>query len=227
MAAPGASDTVVVVTGGDPVDPAHLPALPREAFVIAADSGVDRALALGLVVGLAIGDFDSVEPASLLHVAERGAAVERHPVAKDATDLELALDAALQRGAARIVVIGGYGGRLDHLLANALLLASPAYADVAIEAQMGPAHVTVIRDQAALAGPAGDLVSLFAMHGDALGVRTEGLLYPLDDEVLRPGATRGVSNELTTGIATVSIRGGVLVAVQPGQLGTHHHPRTP
>ena len=227
MAAPGASETVIVVTGGDPVDPALLPALPAAALVIAADSGVDRAIALGLRVDLAIGDFDSVDPASLRFVAERGATVERHPVAKDATDLELALDAALRQQPTRIVVIGGHGGRLDHLLANALLFAAPAYAEVALVAQMGPARVTVVRHHASLTGPVGDLVSLLALHGGATGVRSEGLLYPLDDEDLFPGATRGVSNELTNGAAMVSIRGGVLVAVQPGQLGTHHQTRTP
>ena len=227
MAAPGASETVIVVTGGDPVDPAHLPALPPGAFVIAADSGTDRALALGLRVDLAIGDFDSVDPASLRQVADAGATVERHPAAKDATDLELALDAALRSEPTHVVVIGGHGGRLDHLLANALLLAAPAYAGVSVVAQMGPARVTVVRDHADLAGPVGDLVSLLALHGGATGVRTEGLLYPLDDEDLLPGATRGVSNELTTGVAAVRIRAGVLVAVQPGQLGTHHLMRTP
>jgi len=226
MAAPGASEMVIVVTGGDPVDPAHLPALSAGARVIAADSGVDRAMALGLRVDLAIGDFDSVDPASLRWAAGQGAAIERHPAAKDATDLELALDAAVREQPARIVVIGGHGGRLDHLLANALLLAAPAFAGVALVAQMGPARVTVVRDHVDLAGPVGDLVSLLAVHGGARGVRTGGLLYPLDDEDLLPGATRGVSNELTAGAATVSIRGGVLVAVQPGQVGTHHT-RTP
>jgi len=227
MAAPGASRTVIVVTGGDPVDPDDLPTLPEGASVIAADSGIDRALALGLRVDLAIGDLDSVDAASLREVVEHGAAVERHPVAKDATDLELALDAALREGPERLIVIGGHGGRLDHLLANALLLARPAYARVTVMAQMGPARVTVVRDRTSLSGPVGGLVSLLALHGLVGGVRTDGLLYPLRDEDLLPGSTRGVSNELTRGVAEVTIRTGVLLAVQPGPLGTHHQKRTP
>jgi len=222
MAAPGASDTVVVVTGGDPVARSHLPTLPLGTRVIAADSGIEHAHALGLVVDLAIGDFDSVSPEALAHASAEGATVERHPVAKDATDLELALDAALAMRPARVLVLGGHGGRLDHLLANALLLAAPAYAAVEVTAQMGAARVTVVRSEAHLTGPLGDLVSLMALHGPANGVTTRGLLYPLTGEDLVPGSTRGVSNELVHEEAAVTVGGGVLVAVQPGQIGTHH-----
>jgi thiamine pyrophosphokinase len=60
------------------------------------------------------------------------------------------------------------------------------------------------------------------LHGPALGVTTSGLLYTLDHEDLHPGSTRGVSNELTRSPGRVSIEHGVLVAIQPGSLGTHH-----
>lgn len=221
MAAPGASDTVIVVTGGDPVERSDLPVLPPGAVVVAADSGIDRAHDLGLRVDVAVGDFDSVS-SSALEAAERdGAQVQRHPEAKDATDLELALWAALDLQPARIAVIGGHGGRLDHLLANALLLASAAFAGVDLVAQMGPARVTVVRRSSHLDGSPGDLVTLLALHGRASGVTTEGLLYPLHDAELAAGSTRGVSNELTAPTATVQLRSGVLLAVQPGPTGSN------
>ena len=227
MAAPGASEMVVVVTGGDPVDPAHLRDLPPAAYVIAVDSGIDHAQALGLTIDLAIGDFDSVSAAGLAGVEASGALVERHPIAKDATDLELALDAAIDRRPARIHVLGGHGGRLDHLLGNALLLAAPRYSAAEVTARMGTAHLTVVRQLSELHGPIGDLVSLVPLHGPAEGVTTSNLRYPLDREDLAPGSSRGISNELTRPSATVEIRRGVLVAIQPGHLGPHHqeHPQ--
>ena len=97
-------------------------------MVVAADSGVAHALALGLAVDVAVGDFDSLDPRVLEAVEAAGTRVERHPAAKDATDLELAIDVAVGLGAARIVVLGGHGGRLDHFLANALVLAAPQLA---------------------------------------------------------------------------------------------------
>ena len=216
--------TIVVVTGGDPVDPAELAdLLPADAqiVVIAADSGVRRAHELGLRVTLAIGDFDSVDADDLAAVTAAGATVERHPEAKDATDLELALDAALARRPERVVVIGGHGGRLDHFLANAMLLAARTYEGVEVVAQMGPARVTVVHRAAKVHGRRGDLVTLVPAHGTAAGVTTDGLLYPLTDEDLAPGSTRGVSNELTGTAATVSLRSGTLLVVQPGERGTH------
>jgi thiamine pyrophosphokinase len=226
MAAPGASDTVIVVTGGDPVDRAALAHLPADALVIAADSGIEHAQDLGLTIDVAIGDFDSVAPSALEAAVAAGATVERHPEAKDATDLELALDAALLRGARCVHVLGGHGGRLDHLLANALLLAAPRYAAAGLVAHMGAARVTVVRDEANLTGSHGDIVTLLAVGGPALGVTTSGLLYPLHDDDLLPGSTRGVSNELTRAEGGVRVRGGVLLAVQPGQTGTHQQRTT-
>ncbi|MEO6318539.1 MAG: thiamine diphosphokinase [Acidimicrobiales bacterium] len=222
MAAPGASNTVVVVTGGDPVDPTHLRDLPPGARVVAADSGIDHAHALGLVVDLAIGDFDSVSAEGLLRAHDDGATMERHPTAKDATDLELALDAALSFGPSHIHVLGGHGGRLDHLLANALLLGSPTYAAALITAQMGAARVTIVWERAELHGPLGDTVSLLPLHGRATGVRTTGLLYPLVDEDLLPGSSRGISNELVDEHARVTVTAGVLAAIQPGRLDPNH-----
>jgi thiamine pyrophosphokinase len=226
MPAPRASQTIIVVTGGDPISRDALALLPEGAQVVAADSGVDRALELGLPVHVAVGDFDSVDPAGLRAAAAAGAVIERHPIAKDATDLELALDVALTHHPARIHVLGGHGGRLDHLLGNALLLAAPAYAGVEVVAQMGEALVTVIRSEATLTGAPGDLVTLLAVHGIARRVRTEGLLYPLVGEDLRPGSTRGISNELVADSAHVALDRGVLLAVQPGQPGTHQRTRT-
>jgi thiamine pyrophosphokinase len=217
---PRAGDDVVclVVTGGDPVPAGALDGLPDHAFVIGADSGVATAVGLGLRVDLAIGDFDSLDPCVLAEVARAGAVVERHPVAKDATDLELALDAALDRGATRVVVVGGHGGRLDHLLANALVLAAPRHAGVVVEARMGDARVWVARPDApcCVAGAPGTTVSLLPVGGPATGITTTGLAYELRDGELGPGTTRGVSNEMTGVSAAVRLTGGTLLVVVPG-----------
>ncbi len=227
MAAPSAKGTIVVVAGGDPVLPAERAWVPDEATVIAADSGLDHAHALGLRVDVVVGDLDSVTPRALARAEADGARIERHPAAKDATDLELAMDAANATGPARIVVLGGHGGRVDHLLANAALLPADRYAAAEVVAHMGGATLTVVRSEAEVLGAPGELVSLLALHRPATGVTTHGLLYPLSGEDLLPGSTRGVSNELVASPARVSLSTGVLLVVQPGSIGTHHLQRTP
>lgn len=229
MAAPGASDsTWMVVTGGDPIDRAVLAGIPAGTPVIAADSGIDHALSLGLHVDVAIGDFDSVSSVGFDVATAAGAVVERHPAAKDATDLELALDAAVERGARRVHVLGGHGGRLDHLLANALLLAADRYRSLLLTARMGSATVTVARADAEVIGHPGDTVSLLAVNGRACGVTTVGLRYPLRDEDLFAGSTRGVSNVLEGERARVRLRDGVLLVVHlTDDHGSSTEPLTP
>jgi thiamine pyrophosphokinase len=206
----------LVFPGGEPVDGAIAARLPDTAVtVIAADSGVEHALAHGRGVDLVVGDLDSADPAAVDAAVAGGADVRRYPPDKDKTDLELALNEARDIGAARVIVVGGSGGRLDHFLANALLLASPSFADLDIEALIGGARITVIHLDARLSGAPGDLVSLLAVGGTARGVRTGGLRFPLDGEDLLPGSTRGLSNELVEPVAAVSLEHGVLLAVQP------------
>jgi thiamine pyrophosphokinase len=184
-------------------------------LVIAADGGAAEAFRLGLHVDVLVGDLDSITPEDLGAVEAGGGAVERHPQDKDATDLELALDRATASGATRVVVAGGGGGRFDMTMANALLLASPRWAGLQLDAIFGRARLTVVRTRRELAGAPGSTVSLLAMGGAAVCVRTEGLRWALDDETLEPGSTRGISNELMGAAATVSVERGVIVVVQP------------
>jgi thiamine pyrophosphokinase len=210
---------VLVFAGGDPTPAEVAAGLPADAFVIAADSGAAHARASGRAVDLLVGDLDSIDPSLTDALEAGGTRVDRHPAAKDQTDLALALDAALALEPSAITVVGGHGGRLDHLVANALLLAADDYAGVAVDARMGPATLTVVRGRRELRGPVGDLVSLLPAGGPATGVTTEGLMFPLTGATLRPGTTWGVSNQLVAPVGAVSVVTGVVLAVQPGCLG--------
>lgn len=212
--------TVVVVAGGESIA-AHVDDLPRDALVVAADSGIDRAHDANLRVDIAVGDFDSVTPAGLERAESDGARIERHPAEKDATDLELALEVAVKENATDIVVVGmGGGPRLDHFIANVLVLASPRWAVCNVSARTNDARVWVVqggREPTELRGNRGDLVTLLPMGADAHGVETSGLHYSLDVESLRIGSTRGVSNVIQTSPATVRLTEGTLLAILPGQ----------
>lgn len=208
----------IVVAGGDR-DLDAVPAAWADALVIGADSGVDFALALGLHIDVAVGDMDSVSAAGLQRAEASGARVERHPAEKDKTDLELALDAAVGAGATDALVIGVGGGRLDHLLANVLLLTSPAWARCRITAVTGTARVHVVRggDPAVeLVAEVGELLTLLAVGGEARGVTTSGLQYALHHEPLAAGTSRGVSNVVESTPVTIQLEDGTLLAVFPG-----------
>lgn len=210
-------DTVVIFAGGGKPVARRVRALAASAsFVIAADSGADHARILGVPVDLAVGDFDSISADGLAALEHEGVRVERHPTDKDATDLELALTAAAALQPRRVVVVGGTGGRLDHLLGELSLFAAEAYRGVELDALLGHATVHVIHRERPLDGRVGEVISLLALHGPASGVVTDGLVYPLRGETLQSGSTRGLSNLFAAPQARVAVAGGVLVAVRPG-----------
>ena len=205
-------DVIVVASGPGPrLD------LPDARTVVAADGGLDRAMALGLDVDVVLGDLDSVSSEALAAAEAAGARVVRHPEAKDETDLELALDEAVRLGAKRVLVVASAEGRLDHLLGSLLLLGAERYAALELDAAVGGAHVHVIRRERQLAGEPGDLVSLLALGGPASGVSTHGLEYPLVGETLEPGSSRGISNVFQDACARVVVGEGVVIAIRPGR----------
>lgn len=192
-------------------------------LVIAADGGARLAQALGVSLDLWVGDGDSLGEAGIAALAATGVPIERSRPDKDETDVELAVDAALARGAARLIIVGALGGeRVDHALANVSLLASddligrPAIlldARSRISLLRGPSPDGEI-GRLSLGLEPGAMVSLLPYGGDAEGVTTDGLAYPLADETLRLGPARGVSNVVARREASVSLRRGLLLVVE-------------
>lgn len=206
-------DTAVIVIGGDPVPPAALTDLPERRWVIAADSGLDHARNIGLPVDVLVGDLDSVTEES--RAAHTGA-VDQHSPEKDATDLELAMSMAVgMPNIGRLIVLGGQGGRLDHLLANAAVIASDRFAGHDVEWIAGLTRVHVVRDHCQLHGVPDDLVSLVPIGGDVTGVTTSGLKWQLTDATIPAGSAIGVSNVLLRPVASVTLKSGRLLAIQP------------
>lgn len=189
------------------VDPSDAAVARAADLVLAADGGAAHLARWGVACDLVIGDLDS---SGALDPAQR---VERHPAEKDKTDTELAVDRAFASGADEVVVLGALGSeRTDHALANALL---PAL-DPRVRLVRGATSVRAVRagGRIELAGAPGSLVTLLAVGGDATGVRTEGLRYPLRDETLALGSSRGVSNVIVAQLAAVSVGSGTLLVVQ-------------
>ena len=193
-------------------------------LVVAADGGARHAPALGLLVDAWVGDGDSISVAELAALEGAGTDLQRVPVDKDQTDTELAIDVAIQRGAARITILGALGGpRLDHGLANVALLAGPAL--IGIDAVLYDARATRLSLITApdsrgdpverpIAGRIGDVVSLLPLADAARGVTTGGLRFPLAAEDLPLGTTRGVSNVRTATAAAVRLESGRLLVIE-------------
>lgn len=194
-----------------------------DAVVIAADGGARHAAALGLQIDRWVGDGDSLGEAGVAELIAAGIRVERAPPDKDESDTELAVLTACRLGANELVILGALGGaRIDHALANVALLGLPELAGLDVRLLAADARVRQLFGTGAdgapgfldLEGRVGDLVTLLPVGADAEGVTTRGLQFALDDEPLRVGRTRGLSNVRTARQAGVTLRRGRLLIVE-------------
>ena len=206
----------VIIFAGGTIQPgvAVEQALAEGQLIIAADSGAATALALGYVPTLIVGDFDSLAPETQKELERLGSQVAEAPVEKDETDTELAIEAARKQGASRITLLGALGGtRFEHSIANLLLLAG--FETLPLEIVDGNARAWLLRGPGTttIEGKEGDLLSLFPLTGNASGVQTEQLYYPLLNETLYFGKPRGISNVLQGTQAYVTLDDGLLLLV--------------
>lgn len=204
----------VIFANGDLYQPEQvLDTLESEDLLIAVDGGARHCTSLGLLPHYAIGDFDSLTQAEQDNLRTQGVKLVPFPARKDFTDLELALRHAHKLGCDPLLVYGALGSRWDQSLANVLLLASPDLEGITIRLIEGNQEIRLLRPghQTNLAGQAGDTLSLIPLAGDAGGITTQGLEYPLHQETLLFGATRGVSNVLTGIEASIRFEQGLLL----------------
>ena len=186
-------------------------------MILCADGGCRHAGAAGVRPDAVLGDLDSLPPEAEAKLREEGVEFVVHPRAKDETDLELGLLYAVERGATAITVVGAWGGRIDHALGNLFLLAHPRLVGIDVRIVSSTQTVVLVRREARFRGVSGDLLSLLPLGGDARGITTTGLAYPLCDESLPLGPARGISNVFTGPEATVRLGSGLLVAVHTRQ----------
>lgn len=189
-------------------------------LVVCADGGVRAGLRAGRPIDLVVGDLDSATAADLDAALAVGARIERFPTAKDESDLELAMAAAVAAGADRITVHLAAGGRLDHQLANLLVLASPRWIQVGIDAWVGHDRVWVVRERLVAALTVGASVAIQAVTGPAT-VTTSGLEFALAGEVLHPAEARGIANAVVSSPVEVHVDDGVVLVIGADDQSAH------
>jgi thiamine pyrophosphokinase len=206
---------VLIVANGEITSWEHFP-IDDGAFkiVIAVDGGYQHCQTLGIHVDIVIGDHDSLQERDLEELQHSGTQRLFYPAEKDEIDLELALIHAVEIGAEEIVVIGGLGGRFDMTLANLTLLAHPKLSGVLITFWHNQQKIWLLQPPGTeIKGNIGDTLSLLPFGGEARGIKTTNLAYPLQGESLPFGPARGVSNVFIGEIASISLESGMLLAV--------------
>lgn len=182
--------------------------------IVAADGGWAKAQRCGVAADVVIGDLDSLTVAERDALDRTDVKVLRYPTEKDRTDLEIALDYAMSLNPEKILLWGFWGGRLDHSLANLLLLEKAVQQRIPVEIVTDAERAHLVSEHLDLGGAAiGDLVSLLPLTATVERVRTVGLKYALVGETLRRASSRGVSNLVNANPVRIEFESGLLFVV--------------
>ncbi len=194
--------------------------------VFAVDKGLEYVEALGVMPDYLIGDFDTVnqelfeEYESRIARGEIPVILERHPVMKDATDTELAVDVAMEMGAECITLFAATGSRLDHLLANLALLLKTAKQHVSMHIVDAYNRIRILSDNDAKRcvllkeEQFGQYISLLPVSAMVEGVTLRGALYPLENTIIYQGESKTVSNEIIERYMEIEIASGVMLVIE-------------
>lgn len=207
------------IVAGGPTD--HLPLMTEHyedsgIIWVGVDRGLYHLLQDRIVPKKAFGDFDSVSEEELEWMRSFGLDFDIHPCEKDKTDLEIALDWALQQRPEEIKLFGATGGRLDHALANIQLLSRGLDEGIPIvlidhqnKIEMASPGTYRLDKEAEYR-----YVSFLAFSKEVIGIHLQGFKYPLENQTITWGSTLCISNEITKKYGTFSFSTGILLIIK-------------
>ena len=181
-------------------------------FVIGVDGGCRWCLKNDHPIDLAVGDFDSLSKTDIQALTSMAIEIERHPVDKDFTDLELALATAMNKSPATITVLGVWGGRVDHSLANLLCIAMQSgQVPVKMPGPDESGYLIKNQQKITITAEINHCISILALGNDCSGVSNSGLKYPLNNAHIKQGTGIGLSNLTTEILSEISLQEGILL----------------
>jgi thiamine pyrophosphokinase len=183
----------------------------EEDYIICADGGLKNAEYLGLSPDLIVGDMDSYDG----NTGKFSCKIISFSREKDKTDTELAMEYARDISPQEIIIIGALGRRFDHSLGNVHLLLKGFTMGIPVIILDSYQRIDLVwKDLYIDSGKAGGLISLLPFSGEVKGIVTSGLKYPLENETLYPGETRGISNEILQIPFSITVKSGLLLVIR-------------
>ncbi len=206
---------VLILVNGELHQSPTLLQLVKEAdCIIAADGGARHCEVLQCLPDTLIGDLDSIPGKILKEFKTRDIEILQHPERKNATDLELAIDLAIKRGATKIYFAGMLGGRWDMSLSNIFLLAHNKYVKIRLSILSTDCVLHILHPgKHSFETKIGQRVSLLPLKEDAQGITLTGFEYPLSHYTIPFGSSIGVSNVTSDTTVHIQHSRGVLLTL--------------
>lgn len=183
-------------------------------YLIAVDHGLDYCEAISLIPDMIVGDFDSARAPFLEEYENKGVIIRQFQPEKDDTDTEIAIRECIKLGA-DMDILGGTGGRIDHLLANIhnLLIALETNYEARIIDESNIIYLKNTSFQIKQEECVGKYISFIPLFGVVENLKLKGFKYPLNGYDLKPGASRCVSNELISMAGEVTFDSGCVIVI--------------
>ncbi|WP_160720058.1 thiamine diphosphokinase [Bacillus sp. USDA818B3_A] len=189
-----------------------------DAIWVGVDRGVFHLIRRNIIPSKAFGDFDSVTQEELSAIEDQVTGIKKYKPEKDETDMELALNWAVEQKPESIRLFGATGGRLDHLLANVHLLLTPIKANNPVNVYIidqknivfikEPGHYTIEKMASK------KYISFVPLTLDVTELTLDGFKYPLKNRHISLGSTLCISNELIDDYGTFSFSKGILIVIR-------------
>jgi len=213
----------LIVSGGNINQDFALAFYQKEKYdrIIGVDNGLKFLRRAGIKPTHIVGDFDTAAPELVAYYRAMPEIEIRtfNPV-KDSTDTQIAIELALELGSDSIVILGGTGSRLDHVLGNihSLMLAKKAGVDCEILDEHNRIRLISENTTLKMAEQYGDYVSLIPLTSVVDGVDLIGFKYPLKNHTFTStgSAGLGVSNEIIEEEAHICLKSGIFILIESG-----------
>ena len=183
-------------------------------FIICADGGANHLYMSDVLPDMIVGDLDSLTEDALAYYKKSDVLFHKFPSRKDNTDTELAVDFAIDRGATEIVLLGSTGTRLDHTIANVMILIK--LLKMGIKAKVVDEHneIYIMDSKIEIEKEEGTFVSFLPIFTECIGVTMKGFKYSTDNLDFALGSTMGISNEVESEKGIIEIRDGISLVIK-------------
>lgn len=199
--------TALIIGNGSDIDKSYIKDLNID-YVICADGGLEKVNKLGLKPDLILGDFDSVNLSVLEKFKNLNIETVRFPSEKDYTDMELAINHAVNKGFNDIILVGASGTRLDHTVANILLIENYYKNNINIKILDNNNLIQMVYDNMTIPFRKNHFVSIIPLSEKIEGLTLEGFKYPLNNVIVERGSTLCISNEIFEDVGIIKLKTG-------------------
>lgn len=177
-------------------------------YILCADGGARYIYNMDIKVDAIIGDLDSVDGEFPEFIDKNNIPIIKHPIEKDETDTELAIEHLIEQQCHEITLMGAIGSRMDHTLANILLLRKIASKNITGKIINENNTIFLGKDYQKLTRVDSHYTSIIPITLSGLVVTLKGFYYSLEDTHLEYGSTLGISNKIIDNEGEIFIKDG-------------------